>query len=195
MPPSPTEAPKKEISFATLAAVIRGWTTNLLALAILLVLGIVVGWQLATWLNEAPPPPLALAEEPPANVRLLSHGGPLQIDRVTGELPAVRDVLRKRCFETAAKAAPQGDAGPGETRFLARLAKETPREQSGEVALYEPSGEPVMTVLVDRRQERIVAWAFAFPANEGVWSCYTFCPGAALIAPLLGSSETSGVTQ
>jgi hypothetical protein len=179
-------------NFAALAAQMRGWTTNLLTLAILLVAGSTVGWQIRQWLREeSPAPPVAEENGIPQELRLLSHGGPLQIDRATGDASAARDVLRRRCRAAAAQADPHGAAGPGEARFVARLAEQPPREQSGELALFEPAGQPVMTVVVHRERQRIVAWGFAFVGEANDWSCYTFSPGAAT-AKLPAAPASSG---
>jgi hypothetical protein len=171
--------------FARLSRRIGGWTANLLATAIVLVAGLAIGRQIMIWWHEAAPPqPVEAAakgdlpEAAPAEIRWWTARGPLTVEHIQGNQAAVLAAMRRRCLE-----APIGQiagqwtapAGPGEERYVARLANERPVEQTEDLDLHEPRGGPTMVVAVARRQRRIAAWSFALPDSAGgsSWSCYT----------------------
>ena len=179
--PSPTPAPG---GYALLARRIGGWTANLLATAIVLVASLAIGRQIIAWWREAEPAAAAASEElpdaAPAELRWWTAHGPLTRERVRGDEAAVLAAMRRRCREVPAGLLASGQAslaGPGEERFVARLANEQPVEQTEDLDLYQPSGGPAQVVAVARQTRRIAAWSFALPGNaaegEAAWSCYT----------------------
>jgi hypothetical protein len=122
----------------------------------------------------------------PDELRLSSARGPLEIVHFTGDRFAALARLRNACKSLAERhdqpaldpelvLAP--DRGPGEARFLARLAIGRPVEQTEDLDLYQPPGELAMVVAASRGPgRRIAAWGFALPTGDGQWSCYTFAP-------------------
>jgi hypothetical protein len=104
---------------------------------------------------------------------------------IVGDRDAALKQMRERCAQAPIGTREQ-PVGPGEQRFLEKLAKMTPVEQTKELHLYVPSGDVTMVVAVSRGEPRIAAWSFALEAEPSRWTCYTFCPAAA-------SSPSSGV--
>jgi hypothetical protein len=101
----------------------------------------------------------------------------MSLERVGGDKDAALALMRERC--TSFPIGPiEQPAGPGEQRFLEKLAKLAPVEQTKELDLYVPTGEVTMVVAVSRTGPRIAAWSFALEAEPSRWSCYTFCPAA-----------------
>ncbi len=199
-PPPAADSPTPAGSFGRLARRITGWSANLLATALVLVAGLAVGRQVLVWWYESPPEPLAAASNAdlppgmPGELRLWTTRGPMSLARVAGDRGAAIAAMRAAC--KSLESAPerhrgrslQGDAiaqplGPGEQRFLEKLAKMTPVEQTKELDLFVPPGEVTMVVAVRRDQPRIAAWSFALEAEPARWSCYTFCPAAGRDGP------------
>jgi len=201
-PASPTPAPG---GYALLARRIGGWTANLLATAIVLVASLAIGRQIVAWWREAEPVAAAsegLPDAAPAEMRWWTAHGPLTKEQVRGDEAAVLAAMRRRCREVPAgllaggqisSAGQASSAGAGEERFVARLANEQPVEQTEDLDLYQPSGEPTMVVAVARQTRRIAAWSFALPGNaaggESAWSCYTIhAAGGVATKPAAGAT-------
>ena len=188
-----TQAPG---GFARLARRIGGWTANLLASAIVLVASLAIGRQIVVWWHESSPPPAVetaekgdLPDAAPAEIRWWTARGPLTVEHIHGDEAAALAAMRRRCLEMPiGPMAGQwtAPAGPGEARYVERLANERPVEQTEDLALYQPGGGPTMVVAVARRQRRIAAWSFALrgeaagglrsdpvAGGSSAWSCYT----------------------
>jgi hypothetical protein len=116
----------------------------------------------------------------PRSLELHTHAGPMLVDHVVGDQPAVRRLMRERCLAAAGSFEPAGPEGPGEQRLLAQLARQQPSEATSRLMVYEPESLPVMTVAVSRASGRLTAWSFASSGTNGTWSCYTFYPAAAV---------------
>lgn len=176
--------------FGSLARRISGWTTNLLATALVLVGGLAIGWQVLAWWKEAGnEDSLALEREKLAELVPQAEGrefwtkrGPVKVERVRGSAAEATWAMRAFCKaageRTADDAGPAGEAGPGEARFVKKLREQEPWEDSGRVSVYQPAGQTGMMVGVRRPDERIVAWSFVLPAEEGMWLVYHFRPVA-----------------
>jgi hypothetical protein len=194
-PSSPETAAASEPSatgFGNLARRITGWSANLLATALVLVAGVAVGRQVLDWWYESPPAPPALSSdadlppETPGELRLWTSRGPMTLTRIVGERDAAIAAMREACKSITQQAerhrgrSLQRDettsAGPGEQRFLEKLAKLTPVEQTRELDLFAPPGDVTMVVAVHRNRARIAAWSFALEGEPATWSCYTFGP-------------------
>jgi hypothetical protein len=189
-PPSES-APSTRLAaggFGKLARRIAGWTANLLATALVLVAGLAVGRQVLVWWYEAPPEQAAAAgteqlpPETPGELRLWTARGPMSLERVVGGQDAALALMRERSVSFPLGPV-ERPAGPGEQRFLEKLAKLAPVEQTKELDLYVPAGEVTMVVAVSRGEQRIAAWSFALEAEPSRWTCYTFCPAAASSPP------------
>jgi hypothetical protein len=191
--------------FGLLARRIAGWTANLLATALVLVAGLTVGRQVLVWWNESPAQPVAetidssVPPETPGELRLWTTRGPAAISAVVGERAAALTLMREECHRLVAAAAvhqgafPDRDLGPGEQRFLEKLAKMMPVEQTEGLSVYEylPGGDVTMVVAVRRDDPRIAAWSFALQAQPTHWSCYSFCPAATLSSPSTAPPQTA----
>ncbi len=153
-----------------------------------------MGRQVLVWWYETPPKPLAAASEAdlppetPGELRLWTSRGPMTLARVVGDHDAAIAAMRDACKSIAQQAERHrgrslqrdeaGPPGPGERRFLEKLAKLAPVEQTKELDLFAPPGEVTMVVAVRRVVPRIAAWSFAREDEPANWSCYTFCPAA-----------------
>ena len=189
--PTPTRRASEE-GFGTLAKRISVWTTNLLATAIVLVGGMGLGWQvLAWWHEELPSSSVALTA---ANLPLVDGSrefwtthGPLKIERVFGSHEDALAVMRAFCrginfaSSDGTRSVPATLSGSGEERFVAKLMDESPLEETGDLALYQPRGQTGMVVAVSRSRQRIVGWSFALEAEEGMWSLYHFQPAPLMV--------------
>ncbi len=185
-------------SFAGVARRISGWTTNLLATGIVLLGGLTLGWQVVGWWKEEAP---SLAGQAAgldgAGLPMLgkdrefwTRGGLLKVERVAGGLSKVQTAMRAFCQEGAA-AGERAEAGKGEAEFVEQLFRQTPLEETSNVAVYQPVGQRGMVVAVDRETKRIVGWSFALEAEEGVWSIYYFRPASGIsIAIKRGNHES-----
>ena len=178
--------------YGHLARRIGGWTANLLATAIVVVAGLGLGRQILVWWNEVSPPPAAALEHTdqglsldvlPADLRLWTTRGPVEISRVHGDRQVVLREMIRKCLSFDAGKVTLAEPGPGERRFLERLAKLAPVEQTNDLDLYARDESVTMVVAVSRQRQRIAAWSFALPMEEATWSCYTFGPAASEPAP------------
>lgn len=185
--------------YALVARRIGGWTANLLATAIVLVASLAIGRQIIAWWREVEPLAAADAGLPaaaPEELRWWTARGPLTREQVRGDETAVLAAMRRRCREVPAgpfSAGIPAAAGPGEERYVARLANEQPVEQTEDLDLYQPSGGPTMVVAVARPTQRLAAWSFALPgqadSGEPVWTCYTIhAAGGVANKPAAGAS-------
>jgi hypothetical protein len=184
--PAKHPARQTSASYGALARRVGGWTTNLLATAIILVGGLAMGWQvLAWWRDEAGASDQKELAAQLDNLPLMAEGrefrtknGPLKVERVHGDAAQAARAMREFCRGVPA-ATSEGTAGPGETKFVAQLRQQTPLEEAGDLSLYQPPGQRAMVVAVGRTSGRIIGWSFALPAEEGVWTLYHFRPMAA----------------
>jgi hypothetical protein len=172
-----------------------GWTANLLATGIVVIAGLGLCRQVLVWWNETTPPSAGATDAAtqnrlnpellPAELRLWTTHGPMEIAQVYGNRDVVLVELRRKCQSFDVGKSNLAEVGPGERRFLERLAKLAPVDQTSDLDLYAPDESVTMVVAVSRQQRRIVAWSFALPVEEAAWSCYTF--GPAMSEPVPGS--------
>ena len=178
--------------YGRLARRVGLWTANLLASAIVVVAGLGLGRQILVWWNEVSPPRAAALELTdqaipqgvlPADLRLWTTRGPVEIARTHGDQQVVLREMIHKCLSFDAGEVTLTKPGPGERRFLERLAKLAPVEQTNDLDLYAPDESVTMVVAVSRQRQRIAAWSFALPMEETTWSCYTFGPAGSEPAP------------
>ena len=176
--------------FAGLAKRISGWTTNLMATAIVLVGGLALGWQVLAWWRDQPAAvegqEAALSA---ANLPLGREGqefwtrsGLLKVERVAGSASDALFAMQKLC-RASPPAGPLTTPGAAEEQLVAQLASQTPLEETSDLTLYRPQGETSMVVAVSRDTRRIVGWSFALPAGEGTWTIYQFEPHGQVQSP------------
>ncbi len=194
-------SPSQPPSFAAIARCITGWTTNLLATGIIVVLALVVGKQLVVWWQVEPGgssgPGLA-SSVPLADV---GAGGPLELDfgqmpyqiqcrNVRGDGRAATDALVAACRELAARgAAIFPDFGSAEAGLLKLAARSSPIARGpGEIEVFASgAGMPLVVVTsaatggsgstfsppqLGAGQRRVVTWGLAAAAAESEWNLY-----------------------
>src|SRR5262245_7370902 len=121
---------EKRASFGSLDRRIRGWTSRLLAIAIVLALGLALGWQVSAWWNEKPPQRPDVQAASAAALPQLGTGrefittsGLLKVERQIGDLSDAIGAMKAFCRQ--AEAGPRlKAAGPGEADFVAQLLAE-----------------------------------------------------------------------
>src|SRR5438874_1345515 len=100
-------SPDRPADYGTLARHISGWTTNILAAAIVVTLGLALGWQITGWFREptATPTPTDVANasaDLPAIANeheFLTTGGLVKIQRQTGTPADAIEAMRAFCRE------------------------------------------------------------------------------------------------
>src|SRR5882672_3620491 len=122
------KSPDATANFSDLARRIRGWTTNFLAIAIVLAVGLALGWQLTSWWREKSPQVVAgdaavAAANLPAvgqEREFWTSGGLLKVQRQSGGLSEAIDAMRAFCRENTAIGQPRA-IGTGEAEFVTQL--------------------------------------------------------------------------
>lgn len=158
MNPVPASAPSPA-SFASLAKRIRGWTTNLLATALVAVLALAIGRQLISWWRVEPngngssnqATSIALPDVGGGQALELGFGSlpyPLQCRTLRGDLSAATGALTTACRELAVNAPPLSGLGPAEQQLLALVSQAEPVERGpGSLEVFAaPQGMPVVVV-------------------------------------------------
>src|SRR6185436_19952109 len=84
-----------------------------------------------------------------------TRSGALKIERVRGEERDAVGAMQRFC-RTVTPTTPSRPASKAEARFVTQLAEQTPLEESGAMALYQPRDQRSMVVAVDRPTSRIV---------------------------------------
>lgn len=195
--PQPDKPPA---TFAGLGKRIRSRTTDLLAIAIVLIGGFAVGGQVTRWWNAddsaadnaAPQAGAAAGNSAPFNT-----GDPVQLDlgccgrslersQFPGERDAAAERLVARCLRFATTATvPQNPPDEGERKLLDQLRGEKPVAVTEDgTRLFRFDGPVMFATAVKSadasgdapRAERIVCWAAAFPAGDNEWTLYVFGP-------------------
>jgi hypothetical protein len=177
------QPPGPPTNFGQLAHRISAWTTNLLAAAIVIAIGLALGWQITSWWREKPAPSdtanlsTAAASLPQVDGEreFWTKSGLLKVQRITGTPDDALAAMRAFCREKTTADAPR-TTGQGEAAFVTQLLAEQPLEESPPLALYQPPGQAAMIVAVDRESRQIVSWSFALPTSGSDWSLYHFRP-------------------
>lgn len=155
--------PPEPASFASLSRRISGWTTNLLATALVAVLALAVGRQLITWWRVEPgsgdpanganasPGTVALADLSAGQTLELGFGTlpyQLQCRTLRGDQAAAVEALSAACRELAAGAPPLAGLGPAEEQLLAVASQAEPSARGpGSIELFAaPQGMPLVVV-------------------------------------------------
>jgi hypothetical protein len=176
-------SPERTADFGKLARRISGWTTNILLAAIVVAIGLALGWQITGWFREPSATP-SLTDAANISVNLpaianehefLTSGGLVRVQRQIGTPTEAIDNMRAFCREKPLATQPHS-VGAGEAAFIKQLLAEPPLEESSPIALFQPPGQTMMIVAIDRDDKRIVAWSFAAPTTDGDWSLYHFRP-------------------
>jgi hypothetical protein len=158
-PTQSTELSTSEYSshYARLAKRLTGWTTNLLATAVVLLLAIAGGRELVSWwradaLNDSvsQEQSTAAAWTLPGDSFELEFGESpfsFQRDAVRGELSDALQRIRNRCREALASGAiPTGDVGPAELKLLRGIVDRQPIERTDRWRIFQTE-QPMPLVL------------------------------------------------
>ncbi len=184
--------------YAKLARRMVGWTTNLLATTVVLVLALAGGRELISWwgLSSATESLSSASQEAsdwtvPWQSCLVQFGDApfaLQRDSVSGDVDHALEQLRRRCRKVLSEqpSAPV-EMGPAEAKLLAAYRDRKPvEEQPGAWRLYE-TRQPMPLVVGIRddcdahaagengqaANSRLVVWGMAVPESPQSWSTYT----------------------
>ena len=190
--------------FSRVARRITGWTSNLLASALVLVITLAAGRQLSEWLRAAPSESPEEIARPPADLTAIDwdQDGPLFLEfgedkqtiwrgTIRGNRKTAIDELHNQCRMLVNKpAAAMESPGPAECRLLNQLARLAPTEQqSGNWAIFElndaiPMVAGTRQVSENHRGEstdssnqfaqRLVACGLAIPATDESWLLFMF---------------------
>lgn len=191
---------------------VAGWTSNLLLLSLVLVVGLTFGRQLTSWWALGPDQAsraasggrAVLAPDPWGGERALHHltfgDLPLQLGRQTvrGGKAAVFTALRGQCRVGAERGlASTRRPGPDEQKMLSGTAGMTPLdEEPGKWKMYQLDGPIPLVVVTGLGDEtptgeagqapaRVLCWGLAFPVAGPVeqWTLFTCVPTGGLTAP------------
>lgn len=207
---SPGEQPagKPAPSFSELGKRIRSRTTDLLAIAIVVIGGFAVGGQVSRWWGAdesggSDPAQTAagggtapFADGEPVLLDFGCCGNSLERSPFEGDRKAAGRQLLARCRKYAESAvAPTTPPTAEEKKLLDKLAGATPVQiTDAGTRLYRFDG-PVTLASATREARgdgdanparRVVCWGMAFPAAENRWTLYVF-------GPAVGSGNTDGV--
>ena len=189
-------AARGSVSFGSLAKKIASRTTDLLAIAIVLTVGLSVGGSLVDWWRTDPEETLPDVPQPvaamnwgeagrPVALRFGREGRALSRQTVAGDRPAAETALRAQCRRIVEKRfIPSGPPDPRERQFLASLQQKKPIEtKPGQWRLYRINAPVLMVVGIGERGdhhpsrgERVLCWGVAFPTTSSSWVLYTFTP-------------------
>lgn len=190
-------------SLRPLARLISSRTTDLLAIAIVLIGGITLGRQMLTWWHEDVPAVLDVGPLENLDTEWGANSQPVSMEFGSSQVQLTRqqfetggprvalDAVRQRCQELlVASGPPESPADQAEVEQLDALAKLTPDvEQPGRWQLFTLGGGLVAVVGVktfdgptgnlDRASpsatRRVICWGLVFPGlSPGAWTAYTF---------------------
>lgn len=190
---------------------LAGWTSNLLVLAVVSVVGLTFGRQLTSWWavdSHRPPETVTgaarmLPLDPLGGeqvLHLMEFGDlPLRLGRQTlsGTREAAFTALREQCRRAAERGVgATRDPGREEQKMLQGIAGLTPVDEAAGVwKMYQVDGPLPLVVVTDSRgapaggeagtqPTRALAWGLALPQSFGSeWTLFTCVPTAGLTAP------------
>ncbi len=176
---SPPAAP----SFADVARRVRIITSNLLATALVLIIGLVIGREVIGWWREDEnnKRQSAVASQPseptPTIAQFGVNGPPLELRTLMGDRTQALAGLRAMCRSAIDSTPPitAKSITDEERRLLNTVAKSTPSETTPQGAIYElPGAIPVVVAVTghDEATRRVAYCGLALsPAQDG-WSLY-----------------------
>jgi hypothetical protein len=196
--PSGEKPPNGEIGYASVARRVSGWTTNLLATAIVVLIALLFGRQLiALWRAPEPFPSvraenqLAAFDDPLTPLQLEFGNSPMVLHRqpFLGDLDEALQQLCQACAEQL-KQLPRPASktvSAAEASLLARVTKRPPLKLVWpDGALYQlddslpvvvgtklVAGDP-RAGSVGNLTERVVTWGIAVPGADEGWTLYAF---------------------
>ncbi len=194
---------KPRSALSELGRRISGRTTDLLAIAIVVIGSLTIGRQMLEWWHEEPPAVLDLGPldnlgaEWGADSRLVAlefGNSPLSMTRqvlTSGGPQVALDAVRERCQQFLVSAGPPDlPLDQAEADQLKAISKLTPAaEQPGHWQLFSLSGglpmivgvktfrDPAAKLPAQRPVEsrRVICWGLVFPGlSSGSWTAYTF---------------------
>ncbi len=180
------------------------WTTNLVATAVVILLGVTVGRNVSYWWTPTVPV-LTVREQAERMVGASDVAGDdvaqeirfgdapvlFRRRRFHGSADELWKVLQSQTIDLARQAVPPPQRWePGESRMVASVAGQKPRvEMPGQWAAYlEPLPLPMALVLSSAGEgansddaRRVLSWGMAFPHGdttsvESAWTVFSICP-------------------
>jgi hypothetical protein len=200
IPPAPAKRGAAK-GFGGLARRITSRTTDLLAIAIVLIGGLAIGRQTLIWWRQEPPtigaaPAADFASEwgrdgAPVALEFGDLRGRLLRQAIEGDVEDARHAGLEQCLQLVNRnGLPSAPVNAPEQRILELLASQKPvLEQAGDWRLYIVGGGLTMLVGVrnvpeepatvgksedEWARERVVCWSFAVPVGQNLWSVYTY---------------------
>lgn len=196
-------APQPSASWQSLGRRIASRTTDLLAIALIVIVSLTMGQQILRWWGTDAPQVLDLGALDSLSTDWGANSRPVELEFGDGSVtmtrqvlgkggqPAAIAVLRERCQEILVSATqPESPPDQGERDQLAELARLTPDiEQPGHWQLYSLGGGLTTIVGVktfdsqtenlDRAspsaERRVICWGLVFPGlAPGTWTAYAF---------------------
>ncbi len=182
----PASEPSTDSGLGEVTRRIRRRTTDLVAIGLLLVVGLVLGRQLTAWWNA---PELRSITDPggvtgpgtawtePDDLQLGDLGQTIHRQRVTGSRQAAWEALQTATRKTAKQMGwPESEADPAERRLLEKLSRKTFRATDTTTSLHRLNGPLPMIVAVRRLlgDHRIVGWGLATRTPDNGWVTWTF---------------------
>lgn len=177
--------------FAQLARRITIWTSNSLAIAIVVAGGLVVGRQFSGWLATSPEDVAGSSELSSTDVGLPDLGDPRQTHTLgfgsqplalsrssfVGDKSSLFEALRGMCrAATPADGAAAGEAGVMESRLLVDIASQQPVEQApGAWSMFQLDGPVPMVVVTHASLKRVLCWGLALPVDVKTQQWTLFC--------------------
>ena len=177
------------------ATQIFGWTNNLIATAVVIVIALAVGTHLIAWWRPAPEPDSG----PPTSLQswstmescaLVFGDSPHSLihEQTNGAIDDVYDFLTKKVTAVLERSPdPVGSIGPEEMRMLTSTQDLPPfDERTGKWRLFQvrdPLGRGLPTVIgirddcmitqQNQQRSRMTVWGIAMPSSENEWTSFT----------------------
>ncbi len=186
--------------FAQLARRITIWTSNSLAIAVVVAGGLLVGRQFSGWLAISPQDVAGNSQLSSADVGLPDLGDPRQTHTLgfgsqplalsrmafVGDKSSLLQAMRGMCrAATPAEASVAGEAGVMESRLLVDIASQQPVEQKAGVwSMFQLDGPVPMVVVAHASLQRVLCWGLALPVDVKTQQWTLFC-----CTPSTGTAE------
>lgn len=207
---------KRDTSYRSVASRISGWTTNLLATSVVLLIALVFGRKLVQlWRPPAAAPEkdtpqqLVAFDDPLTPLRLEFGHSPIIMHRQPF-LGSTQDAVEQLCSSCSnqleSSLAPTGKVSPAESMLLRRLAGRSPRHDSPpKTGLYQL--DEALPIVVGTKQvarsdgvrdngtmrRRVVTWGIAVPAADNRWTLFSFSHGRGVAAADFSDGESAGI--
>lgn len=175
-------SPPPPPSFAQVAKRMAGAATNILAIGVVVLLGLLLGREVISWwrADEVARQEAEVASAPPVASPLVTEVGvgessALALRTAVGDRSAALTALAELAkVELASQAAVPGEVSTEEARLLERLETADCREETAQGSIYEMPGEVPLTIAVAKvaNVRRVVFCGLALDKGDNLWSLY-----------------------